>query len=451
MTKFVDQLKNEFKVQDKNFYKIILMGLVVVFTLFVSFFNKYFVYVALALAVVSLFFIKGVKKIYLLIFLYPFYGVMRISYQDAVLMRTLVFVTFGLLLIELVVDVVKNKKKLDYKILTLVSVISVYFLLPFGDYSIFRSLRLCASVGVLYFIWEYRHDLAFKELVFSLTYGLLLSCVLSPLVCCVPRLSDLIIKTPTQLKGFYRYSGLIEDPNYFGVKLILSITLLNVLYRNKEINYFYWFMLVVVSCLGLLTLSKSFFIVFICYLLLAMLESFLKKDWKKALAYCIATIIIVSVCWACLNVFIRMMFNRLTGTGYGGSNETLTNLTTGRSDLWVAYFTACLSSVKNFLFGNGIGAQFLETVSMTAAHNMYIEMLYLIGVVGFLLVFGTMLILFIKTSKKENRKFVNFIPVICIAIILFSLNSFQAYRAYVLVVLLCFAMNYVKDKKPKTS
>ena len=205
-------------------------------------------------------------------------------------------------------------------------------------------------------------------------------------------------------------------------------------------------MLAVDSCFGLLTLSKSFFIVFVCFLGLAMIESFFKKDLKQAVLYCTLTILIVGVCWACLHKFIEVLFNRLNGTGYGGSSETLTNLTTGRSDLWMSYLTAWVSSVFKFLFGHGVCAQFLESVGMTAVHNVYIEILYLIGFVGLVLIFGTMLILFIKTSKKENRKFVNFIPTICVAIILFSLNSFQAYRAYVLVVLLSFAMNYVKNQ-----
>ena len=74
MRVFLQNLKNEFNVNDQSFYKIILMGLVVVLTLLISFFSKYLVFVAFGVAVVCLMIIKGVKKVYLLVFLYPFYS-----------------------------------------------------------------------------------------------------------------------------------------------------------------------------------------------------------------------------------------------------------------------------------------------------------------------------------------------------------------------------------------
>ena len=446
MNSFWMNLKNEFKVKDKNFYKTICLGLIVIALLFVSFFSEYFVWIAFCAACLIMLLTRGIKKVYILIFLYPFYGVMRVSYSQRTFMSILVMVAFGVLLIEFLYDIFKNKKKISVKLLSLYCLFVIYLFIPFGEYSVYRSFSMLTSFGVVYFVWEYKQDLGFKELAFALTYGLLLSCLLSPLLYILPRLSDLIYKSKTQIAGFYRYSGLIEDPNYFGIKLILTITLLNVLYNGKEINYFYWVMLFTVASLGVLTVSKAFFLVFIGFLCLTMFESFFKKDWKYTLKYCIATIIIVTVSWVCFNTFVQMLFGRLASTGYGGSDKVMTNLTTGRSDLWVEYLKAWTSGFKNFMFGHGLGADFLEQVNMTAAHNVYIEMLYLVGFVGFVLFFGIILFVFISTSTKNNRKIVNFIPTICLAVLLMSLNSFNSYRAYILVILLSFAMNYVAPK-----
>lgn len=448
MSGFLKDLKNEFRVENKNFYKIILMGLINSLFILGSFFNKYLVFVAFGVAVISLLLIKGVQKVYLMIFLYPFYGAMRLTKDNTPFMHWLVFVLFGVLLIELIIDIVKNKKKINIKLFLVCCLIAIYLFLPLGDYLIYRSFRLSAAIGVLYIVWEYRKDLGFKELALALSYGVLISCSIAPILYCVPRSNDLIGKFYV-FKDFFRFTGLNDDPNFLGVKLILTISLLNVLYRNKEIKYFYWCMLFIVSCLGLLTLSKAFFIVFICYLILAMIESIFKKDWKYTLKYCLLTILIVSISWLCLNVFIRFMFDRFSSTGYMGSDDVMTNLTTGRNDLWMAYLKAWVSSPKKFLFGFGLGALSLKDTNFTAVHNLYIDMFYLIGLVGVLLIFIPLLLMFIKTTKKENRKFVNFIPAISVAIILFSLNSFISYRAYILVILLSFAMNYVKLQKEK--
>ena len=140
-------------------------------------------------------------------------------------------------------------------------------------------------------------------------------------------------------------------------------------------------------------------------------------------------------------------FNTSDKNGSNGS-AILNKFTTGRSEIWGVYLREIFSQPVSCLFGHGIGAGLpIIGKAEVSAHNFYLESLYLLGVVGVLIMAGLVVYLFIKTSKKSNRKFVNFLPVLVILFMLLSLNSLISYRPYLLVTILAYSLNLSKNDK----
>ena len=73
--------------------------------------------------------------------------------------------------------------------------------------------------------------------------------------------------------------------------------------------------------------------------------------------------------------YVNLYIFRFTSDGAG----TLSDMTTGRSDIWVAYIREIFADLKILFFGNGINT--LGSIER-GAHNTYIELIFYLGVVG---------------------------------------------------------------------
>ena len=69
------------------------------------------------------------------------------------------------------------------------------------------------------------------------------------------------------------------------------------------------------------------------------------------------------------------------------SSKDLSDITTNRSDLFVAYWRAITKNVGTLLFGYGFNAPLLNG---RGAHNVFLELAYYIGIVGLTLIIGLM-------------------------------------------------------------
>lgn len=451
-------LFNKIKTQDKENKKNFIICAILTLCILISFWVPAFAIVTCVIASISMIVIKGVKKVYILVYLLPFYHVIKLNPSGFVLCSIVLVVAIILLGIEFIIDIIRKNKKIDYLITGLFGAIVVYILLPIGPFNLINVLKLISTMAILYLVYVNKEDLDFKHLVYTLLIALLIACSFSPLRYISSRLECFLPDFPAYVKNHTRFSGLTADPNYFAVEILLLMSCLTQLYFAQKIKNEFYFEILVLFILGFLTISKAYFITFCVFGILTIIALFIKriknkeKIWKDLLWYSVVVVIAVIICLPqVLSICQRFVSKSFVFFETNDGSMAFNTITTGRSELWIKYIKEILSSPKGLLFGHGIGGVLPASAAEVSPHNVFIEFLYYFGLLGSILMLSLVVILFIKTSKKSNRKYINFISIITIMIMLFSLNALISFRLFILIILLSYSLNLsIKEKYTST-
>ena len=211
-----------------------------------------------------------------------------------------------------------------------------------------------------------------------------------------------------------RFSGIFQDPNYYSIPLILSIILvLYYLFFCKESKKtMLVVILIVLSSFGFLTMSKSFIIIY----LLVILSFSLSSDFKKNIVF-VFSIGIFAI------AFLQIIPNEyVDNVIYRFSNE---EITTGRTTIWSNYLQFFRQNAHRVFLGIGLCA---EPLNGRAIHNMYIETIYEIGILGMILYFITIVFSFVGSFKPRKLKYINFIGFICMGLMYFFLEGLTEFE-----------------------
>jgi len=441
---FKEEIKNDFSVRDENFYKLMIQcGLIATF-LFFSIFWAPSVYVALVISAIILIFTRSINKIYILMFLLPFYNIFRYQTNNLVFCSYLLILSIFLLSIEYVVKLIKRERKLDWKILIPFIILSIYFIMPYGSYSLMTALRMESTLIICYLAFEFRAELDLKQLLFSLMIGLIISFGFYPFRYLSDRLNSFL--SVAMVGDMFRFSGLTTDPNYFSVEIILVLSLLTQLYFNNTIRIIYFPLFLVFSVAGFLTFSKSFFIVYVLLAIFILFNYFIKhRKIKKSIYRVVTVLFLILLLGFLLKDYLIIILKRFTeDINITDEKSNLFNsITTGRSELWKLYILECVSSLLSIIFGFGNAAPGVITnYGYQPVHNLYIETLYHYGIVGVSLIITVIVFCSIKTSVLKNISIYNVLPTMSILIMLFSLNGLISYRPYLLIIILAVSLSY---------
>lgn len=443
------ELKSDLSMPDQNFYKLMFFCFLGCLCIVAGFYFPFICYIGLAFFFVVALFQKGIERVYILLFTLPFYNVFRCSTEQITFCAFLFAFVVILISIEYVIQIIKKQKNINIKNAIVFGILMLFFILPIGSFSIMNSLRLELGLVLIYLCWEYREKLNFKQIVFSLFFGLSLACILNPIRYVNAHLNEFLTPFYSYIGNFYRFCGLAFDPNYFSVEVILLITCFTQLYMKNKINYIFYPVMMFLSIVGILTVSKSFLIVFMLYVVLSIIGCVIKWKSNVRAKYLLTVFIVLSMCLVlAFSKFIGVIVQRFTDMSaidVNGNDNVMNHITTGRSDLWTMYLKKWLGGgFLAILFGYGNNQPYLTTNDgVQAMHNLYIEVLYHFGLVGFVLVFGFVLYALISYISKNKINYFNFIPLICVMIILFSINSFISYRPAFIVITLMFSFSQI--------
>lgn len=171
----------------------------------------------------------------------------------------------------------------------------------------------------------------------------------------------------------FRFSGLMPDPNYYSVSVIVVVFMLIRLVQSKVINkYFGSGLILTLIWFGALSYSRIYFIS-LFFLVLYYVHLYTGKS-----RYGLLSLIGVSI----TSIFAWLYF---TNTSYylnAISRFEVDDVSNGRTSLWVQYIKIILDDVKILLLGSGYDS---KLVGGHGAHNTYIEAIYHIGCIGLLL------------------------------------------------------------------
>lgn len=177
--------------------------------------------------------------------------------------------------------------------------------------------------------------------------------------------------------SFLRFQGLFSDPNYYMSLLIVGLALLIKLKDCGKIKNIPF--LVMVFCLtgvGILTFSKTFFLTLILLAGSYILWQFRNKKYLRGILLVIAAILMAGVLLFTEFTPFSVVLTRLL------SVNNISDLTTGRTDVFALYWHAITRNLGTFLFGSGFAAERLTK----DPHNLYLEITYYAGAIGLLLI-----------------------------------------------------------------
>ena len=319
----------------------------------------------------------------------------------------------------------------------------------FSFHGVFQIIKLSTLLLLLYLFCKNNEFMENKQIIWFYIFAVLFSSLLGLFKDHIPRLGYLIgeasLSRLNQKDGVIyaatRFSGLDGDPNYYTALLMPAIIiLLTLLFQRKQKYKFLIFLLFCTfSYFGVKTLSKSFALIYVFSALIILVFNLKKHPLSTVLILLLLVFIIIANPFGLLtNIFLRL-----------DSSLDFSNLsvgTSGRSVIWASYWNSIMENPFRLLFGYGIGADYLNGY---ASHNIYIESIYKIGLIGFSLFFLLCSIIFCKNiSVRDGGKVfvLNFLPLTVTLILLFFLEGLTNYDLFFYLIVSFSFINFLSNK-----
>lgn len=233
-----------------------------------------------------------------------------------------------------------------------------------------------------------------------------------------------------------RFTGLFRDPNYYMALLVAALALLLALRLKGELGRAAFLAMgLCFTVFGLLTYSKTFMVLIVLVYLVYILLLLGKKKYLFAFVIVAATGVVIWLALQTEGSPIQIIAHRFA------TATTLDDLTTGRTELHVRYWKAITKNVVSFLFGYGLDAGYLGL----SPHNLYLEILYHLGLFGLLIFLGEILgfvhLMDVKTPRvQKHSALMTYYPLMLMGILFFSLAGVFSTSTYAMIFLALASM-----------
>ncbi len=293
----------------------------------------------------------------------------------------------------------KEHAKPSWLLLGAIILFVLYCLMPFGKYNIQRFVKIAVFIAlfaVLNIFIKRPNAINLPKNVRILAISLILSCLMGLFYWVSPYLQS------TQSlwimpNGSARFQALLMQPNVLAMFCDFIITIMAYCLLSGRFKKIDLVIFTVIAVLGLLTVSKTYFIL-LCLILIVLFFKCLAKHFVKTLCITSILVCVAAIIMLCNIAFASAFLNRFVG---GLSNATtldgfLNIISTGRFNLWVSYLTYMGNNPLVIVFGDSLGA---VRMASSSVHCSYISMIYELGFVGTIL-----LALVIAAMIKEFNK-----------------------------------------------
>lgn len=313
----------------------------------------------------------------------------------------------------------QEKRKIDKKTIIMLSILLIYLIFPFKNFynanMLVKILAIYAVFILVYLLINFPEEFRLKFNLNIIALSLFIASLFSLLVFVSPYIKQNFPIIYTE-EDYIRFCAFFLNPNVLAMICEMVLSLLAYFILSKNYSYKEIISFVILSLLGLLTFSKAFLIIF-CIILAFMFfwnaKRISLRGWIILGILVSMSVIVAVIKFDVLLSYIKR-FMRLDTTGIGA--EQFANiLTTSRWDLWVNYFKYLLENPLVIIFGRGLGA---PIISVNSTHNMYLSMIYQMGVVGTALYIASFVFM-LKTAPKREQKFLS--KAVVLPIIVFAL------------------------------
>ncbi|MGN0841516.1 MAG: O-antigen ligase family protein [Candidatus Ornithospirochaeta sp.] len=315
---------------------------------------------------------------------------------------------------------------------------SVYLALRLGD----KITTLFFMIGGLMFLWilsEAKSVFNNEKILYSFIGGTAVSSIYAWVFTNNEAIKAIVgidkEKTSIVVVDYTRFSGLFADPNYYSAVLIFALIGIMILRINKKIKPTLGYVIaIIITLIGLLTVSKSFFLMLVVILVYYTFSLFSQKRLAAGTGMLLLLSVLAVLAFSGSLSMLDNVIVRLT------TATSKAELTTGRSIIWENYSEYISSHPLIFLFGEGLDAPLLN---MVGTHNIFLESIYNIGITGLLLMVTLLISVFKVLSRdypKRKQPVLRFLPVIAFISLYFFLQGIAIMTTYLIlfIMLVCY-------------
>lgn len=216
-----------------------------------------------------------------------------------------------------------------------------------------------------------------EELTLFFACGIIMAALSAQQVASYPNISQ-YIKVDSYL-SITRLSGYYRDPNFYSAHITACLAGIQILMSREKQKWrqFVWgaLFITLIYC-GMLSASKSFAVILAC-LFLVWVPIILEKgniSGKFALVIGVVCAGIVFLSSSAVQELLRIVEVRFSYA------SNVSELTTGRTDLWRVYYYELTHNALLALFGEGYTS---VTLAEGASHNTIIQGIFQFGLIGF--------------------------------------------------------------------
>lgn len=261
------------------------------------------------------------------------------------------------------------------------------------------------------YLEKYKDELCFENAVIFFSFGIISATVVSLILSNNTNMLEFIKVIDYEYIGVRRLCGFYPDPNFYSAQVVTALGGVLILVNKSRMNpIFNSFLVIALVACGLIAISKSFLICLgiltIIWLLCSMREH---KGHKKIMMVLLILAISITALLQ-FGIFSDIINEYLIRFS---SVDDASSLTTGRSELWKAYFQYFFDNPLELLIGKGFTST-LDGVPK-GSHNTIIQCLYQLGILGTILIaisiFNTLT--YIKKGTKISLGYVLLLLATC--------------------------------------
>ena len=242
-----------------------------------------------------------------------------------------------------------------------------------NSYVLFFVFLFCVPL-----LWEeVKEQCDFYSLTMFFSLGIISAALSAPQLISFSNIAQYIGNIDYQ--GLTRYSGYYGDPNFYAAHITAALAGVFVLIlkdTHKRSKIFLYILAVLLAYCGLLSASKSFYVVFAAIFAIFLWHTVFARRKASLTSFIVFGVVIAGTLILSLTLFSDLINTMLLRFSSG---KDISSLTTGRYDIWKNYFHGITTDLELLLMGKGYTNVYLGDKS---PHNTVIQTVYQFGIFG---------------------------------------------------------------------
>lgn len=394
--------------------------------------NNLFIYPALIFGVIYILSCERNKCFPFLLFVLPFSSIYKFE-PAQISMFTLLY---GLYVLRTLPG-----RKFTHKFILLLIAFFVYSLAVSGFSQLTTIITMICGFLIINSV-SGGDECDYKTAVYAYSAGIIAASVLAMFRYSLPILDYILWYDKNlnygHISSHYRFNGLEGDPNYYSMYILAVLACLTVMILKERKNGVNLLLFSVLSVLGLLSVSKMFLLVWAALLIILLINS-IKAGTKKFISVVLLFLIGGTLAYFFAGDAIDSYIFRFSGL----KNESLSDLTTGRSAIRKTYLSAIFGSMKTMFLGEGLNS--ILPNYRYVSHDTYIQSWYSLGLIGSVIYILTLKNA-IRLPQHIKRDIALNIPILILMVTMLGLGTISSDALPFLIALICLMKKHYREE-----